>query len=217
VQHQQRTAGQPVHELLPVVPQQGLCRLPEPSPGDLFLDLDGAAYAREGGREYLFGLWMQGEYRAWWAHDDAEEQRAFEQVMDLIETQWATHPGMHVFHYAPYEPTAFKRLMGRYASRADQLDRLLRGERFVDLLAVVRQSVRAGVESYSIKQLEQYYDFVREVPLTDARVHLTTFELALESQAAQAVPAETRDAVAGYNKDDCRSTEALRDWLEEGE
>ncbi len=214
VQHQQRTAGQPVHELLPVVPQQGLCRLPEPSPGDLFLDLEGAAYAREGGREYLFGLWMQGEYRAWWAHDDAEEQRAFEQVMDLIETQWATHPGMHVFHYAPYEPTAFKRLMGRYASRADQLDRLLRGERFVDLLAVVRQSVRAGVESYSIKQLEQYYDFVREVPLTDARVHLTTFELALESQAAQAVPAETRDAVAGYNKDDCRSTEALRDWLE---
>jgi uncharacterized protein len=55
---------------------------------------------------------------------------------------------------------------------------------------------------------------VREVPLTDARVHLTTFELALESHAAQAVPAETSDAVAGYNKDDCRSTEALRDWLE---
>lgn len=214
VQHQQRSAGQPVHELLPVVPSQGLCRLPEPSPGDLFLDLEGAAYAREGGREYLFGLWMQGEYRAWWAHDDAEEQRAFEQVMDLIEAQWAAHPGMHVYHYAPYEPTAFKRLMGRYASRADQLDRMLRGERFVDLLAVVRQSVRAGVESYSIKQLEQYYGFVREVPLTDARQHLTTFELALESYAAQAVPAETREAVAGYNKDDCRSTEALRDWLE---
>ncbi|MBL8139348.1 MAG: TM0106 family RecB-like putative nuclease, partial [Acidobacteria bacterium] len=214
VQHQQRTAGQPVHELLPVVPSQGLGRLPEPSAGDLFLDLEGAAYAREGGREYLFGLWMQGEYRAWWAHDDAEEQRAFEQVMDLIATQWAAHPGMHVYHYAPYEPTAFKRLMGRYASRAEDLDRLLRGERFVDLLAVVRQSVRAGVESYSIKQLEQYYGFVREVPLTNARVHLTTFELALESGAAQAVPAETREAVAGYNKDDCRSTEALRDWLE---
>lgn len=214
VQYQQRTAGQPVHELLPVEPAEGLCRLPEPSPGDLFLDLEGAAYAREGGREYLFGLWMQGEYRAWWAHDDAEEQRAFEQVMDRIDAQWALHPGMHVYHYAPYEPTAFKRLMGRYASRADQLDRLLRGERFVDLLAVVRQSVRAGVESYSIKQLEQYYGFVRDVPLADARVHLTTFELALESHAALAVPAETRDAVAGYNRDDCRSTEALRDWLE---
>ena len=214
LQHQQRTSRQPVHELLPIEPSQGLCRLPEPSPGDLFLDLEGAAYAREGGREYLFGLWLSGAYQRWWAHDDHQEQRAFEQVMDLVEARWAAHPGMHVYHYAPYEPTAFKRLMGRHASRADLLDRLLRAERFVDLLAVVRQSVRAGVESYSIKQLEQYYGFARDVPLTDARVHLQTFELALESHAALAVPTETREAVEGYNKDDCRSTEALRDWLE---
>ncbi|MEZ5420492.1 MAG: hypothetical protein R2708_24555 [Vicinamibacterales bacterium] len=61
---------------------------------------------------------------------------------------------MHVHHYAPYEPTAFKRLMGRYATRADLLDRLLRAGRLVDLLAVVRQSVRAGVET-PIKQLER--------------------------------------------------------------
>ncbi len=58
VQHQQRTPGRPVHELLlPVVEGQGLSRLPDPSPGDLFLDLEGARFAREGGREYLFGLW----------------------------------------------------------------------------------------------------------------------------------------------------------------
>ena len=214
LQHEQRTLQRPVHELLPVEPAQGLCRLPEPSAGDVFLDLEGAAYAREGGREYLFGLWLDGTYQRWWAHDDAEEQRAFEAVMDLIEQRWLAHPGMHVFHYAPYEPTAFKRLMGRYVSRADLLDRMLRGERFVDLLAVVRQSLRAGVESYSIKQLEQYYGFEREVPLTDARVHLEAIERALEHGAALAVAEATREAVAGYNKDDCRSTEALRDWLE---
>ena len=214
LQHQQRTLQRPVHELLPVAPALGLCRLPEPSAGDVFLDLEGAAYAREGGREYLFGLWLDGSYQCWWADDDAQEQRAFEAVMDLIEQRWLAHPGMHVFHYAPYEPTAFKRLMGRYVSRADLLDRMLRGERFVDLLAVVRQSLRAGVESYSIKQLEQYYGFEREVPLTDARVHLEAIERALEHGAASAVAEATRDAVAGYNKDDCRSTEALRDWLE---
>ena len=27
------------------------------------------------------------------------------------------HPGMHVYHYAPYEPAALKRLMGRFAER----------------------------------------------------------------------------------------------------
>ena len=214
LQHAQRTSGQPVHELLPVEAGLGLCRLPEPSPGDLFLDLEGAAFARDGGREYLVGLWSEAGYECWWAHDDVEERAAFEALMDRIERQWTAHPGMHVYHFAPYEPSALKRLMGRYATREDLLDRLLRGERFVDLLAVVRQSLRAGVESYSIKQLEPFYGFVREVPLTDARQHLQAIELALESRVPQVVPEATRAAVAGYNRDDCRSTDALRDWLE---
>lgn len=215
LQHRQRTTNTLVHELLPVQEGLGLARLPEPSPGDLFLDLEGAAFARDGGREYLFGVWVApSSYLALWAHDDAEERAAFEALMDLIERQWAAFPDMHVYHFAPYEPSALKRLMGRYASRGDLLDKLLRGERFVDLLAVVRQSLRAGVESYSIKALEPYYAFQRGVPLADARAQLTAIERALESHAADAISEATRAAVEGYNRDDCRSTSALRDWLE---
>ena len=121
---------------------------------------------------------------------------------------------MHVYHFGHYEASAFKRLMGRHATRANELDRLLRGERLIDLYAVVRQALLAGVESYSIKQLEQFYGFTREVPLVDASQHLQAIELALESGAADTIPPEARDAVRGYNRDDCRSTEALRDWLE---
>lgn len=134
--------------------------------------------------------------------------------MDLIERQLAAFPDMHVYHFAPYEPSALKRLVGRYASRADLLDTLLRGERFVDLFAVVRQSLRAGVESYSIKALEPYYQFTRDVPLGDARAQLTAIELALEHHAPHTISDDTRAAVEGYNRDDCRSTAALRDWLE---
>ena len=39
----------------------GLARLPEPSPGDVFLDLEGDSFAREGGREYLFGVVTIGD------------------------------------------------------------------------------------------------------------------------------------------------------------
>ncbi len=60
VQHQQRTERRPVFERLPIVEGEGLSRLPEPSPGDVFLDLEGARFAREGGREYLFGVWSYG-------------------------------------------------------------------------------------------------------------------------------------------------------------
>jgi uncharacterized protein len=231
VQHQQRTTNQPVHELLEFVEGQGLARLPEPSPGDLFLDLEGARFAREGGREFLFGLWTRSStesatsptrltsptspnYSAWWAFDDAQERAAFEAVIDRIMAVWDTHPGMHIYHFNHYEPSAFKRLMGRYATRGEELDRLLRGERFVDLYTVARQAFRAGVESYSIKQLEQFYGFTRDVALRDASAHLQAIELALESGAPQTITDNVRDAVRGYNRDDCRSTQALRDWLE---
>lgn len=214
VQHEQRTARKPVHELLPLQAGLGLTRLPSPSTGDMFLDLEGARFAREGGREYLFGLWTAGAYHAWWAHTDPEEQAAFEAVMDLIEAAWTAHSGMHVYHFGHYEASTFKRLMGRHASRANELDRLLRGARLIDLYAVVRQALRAGVESYSIKQLEQFYGFTRDVSLVDASQHLQAIELALESGAPDTIPPEAREAVRGYNRDDCRSTKALRDWLE---
>ena len=183
VQHEQRTLGRPVHELLlPVVEGQGLSRLPDPSPGDLFLDLEGARFAREGGREYLFGLWgrpagapaASRQYEGLWAFTDADERTAFEATIDRIMQTLAADPGAHIYHFGHYEPSTFKRLMGRYATRAEQLDELLRGERFVDLYAVVRQALRAGVESYSIKKLEQFYGFTRAFPLHDAAVHLQT-------------------------------------------
>jgi light-regulated signal transduction histidine kinase (bacteriophytochrome) len=66
------------------------------------------------------------EYQSFWGFTEAEERAAFERVIDLITDAWKKHPGMHVYHYAPYEPSAFKRLMGRYATRERELDNLLR-------------------------------------------------------------------------------------------
>src|SRR5262249_10213471 len=117
VQLDGRIKRKPVHELLlPVEADLGLARLPEPSAGDVFLDLEGARFARDGGREYLFGLVILGAdgsltNRSYWAHSDAEERAAFETVVDEILRSWSSNPGMHVYHYAPYETSAFKRLM----------------------------------------------------------------------------------------------------------
>ena len=47
--------------------------------------------------------------------------------------------------------------MQRHATCVDEVDRLLRGDVLVDLLNVVRQGVRASVESYSLKQIEKFY------------------------------------------------------------
>ena len=125
----------------------------------------------------------------------------------------AADPNLHVFHYAPYEPTAVKRLAGRYATREEEVDRLLRGGVFVDLHRAVRQGIRASVESYSIKRLEPLYTFGREIDLRDAGTSIVEFETWLELGHGEERE-ELLARIEEYNKDDCLSTMHLRDWLE---
>jgi uncharacterized protein len=219
VQHVSRGLVRPVHELLAREPERGFARLPPPSPGDLFLDLEGDPFVDGGGREYLTGLVVidadgNPEYRAVWGLDPAAEKVAFEWLVDLIVERRAAHPELHVYHFHSYEPAALKRLMGRHGTREDEVDTILRAGLFVDLHSIVRQALRAGVENYSIKSLEALYGFERALRLRDASVSLRAVELALEIGEPSDVGAGVREQVEVYNCDDCLSALHLRDWLE---
>src|SRR5262249_3538404 len=214
-----RVKGRVVHETLPIVPGFGLAYLPQPSPGDVFLDFEGDPFVGEGGLEYLFGYVFHDKYgsqsyTADWVFSRAEEKRAFERFVDFVIGRLEEYPDLHVYHFAPYEPAALKRLMGRYATRENELDRMLRAGLFVDLYAVVRHGIRASVESYSIKRLEPLYGFDRGVPLTEASKALTKVQACLELDDLENINDEDQTIVQGYNRDDCLSTWHLRDWLE---
>lgn len=218
IQLRGRQLGEPCHELLAVEPDRGLARLPEPAPGDVFFDIEGDPFVGESGLEYLFGWATIGEdgaslYQSIWALDRASEKRAFERFIDWLVARWQRQPGLHVYHYHHYEPTALKRLMGRYATREQEVDRMLRAHLFVDLHAVVRQGLRASVERYSIKELEAHYGFARDIELRAASAAKRALEHCLE--LAHEIDQEHRELVERYNRDDCVSARALRDWLEE--
>jgi predicted RecB family nuclease len=220
VQAASRHEGLPVFELLPVEPECGLTRLPEPSPGDFFFDIEGDPFVGHGGLEYLLGLVTLTEaghpvYQCRWSQNHAEERTAFEWFVDSVMEAWSRYPGLHVYHFAPYEPSAIKRLMGRYASREDAVDRMLRASVFVDLHSVAKQAVRAGVEQYSLKSLEALYAFKREVPLREASYALRVTEHDLELARLLDVEKSAPRTVEGYNRDDCLSTWELRNWLEQ--
>jgi predicted RecB family nuclease len=207
-----------IHELLHPDPERGLARLPEPSAGDIFLDLEGDPFVPSGGREYLFGLVVsEGQklmYLRQWALTAAEEKQAFEWFVDQAIARWKTDPKMHIYHFGSYEPSALKRLMGRYATREEEIDRMLRAGLLVDLHAVYKQSVRASVEEYSLKKSEVLHGFVRTTPLEESRRALRFVEHALELGQVLLIPEPVRNTVEGYNGDDCLSTRSLREWLE---
>lgn len=214
-----RESGRVEYEWLTAPPGKGLASLPAPSPGDIFFDLEGDPFVGTGGIEFLFGYTYfdetgQSVYTADWALTRADEKDAFERFVEFVTQRLVVYPDLHIYHFAPYEPGALKRLMGRFATREEQIDALLRGQRFVDLFGVVRHALRASVESYSIKKLEPLYGYARRTLLTDANKALTTVQWALELGDLGLVDAPTRETVSGYNHDDCESTRGLRDWLE---
>jgi uncharacterized protein len=195
-------------------PGKGLAMLPEPSPLDLFFDIEADPWALEDGLEYLLGVVTvdSGEpiYEAIWGHDRAGEKSAFEAFIDLVIERLERDPAMHVYHYAGYESGAIKRLMQRHATREDEVDRILRGRVLVDLYGVVRQGIRASVESYSIKRIEKFYMPVREGPITEAGFSVVEYERWMRDGEERHL-----DDLADYNRDDCVSTWRLRGWLEE--
>ena len=160
---------------------------PSRAPGDIWLDLEGDPwYEPQRGIEYLLG-WVyleDGEprYDCIWGLDRAEEKAGFERLLDLICERRARFPGMHVYHYAPYERTALQRLMGEHGTREAELDDLLRGEVLVDLFRVVRQALRLSLPSYSIKEVEEFYGFERGEEMRGGGGAVVAFEEWLEAR-----------------------------------
>ncbi|MFB8189539.1 TM0106 family RecB-like putative nuclease [Microbacterium sp. NPDC055988] len=200
--------------------------LPLPSHGDIFFDFEGdplytePAADGEGhwGIDYLFG-WVDNadQYSALWAHTFADEKRALETFLDFVNARRIAHPGMHIYHYAPYETSHLMAMAARHGVREGEVDRLLREGVFVDLYPLVLRTVRVGSRSYSIKKLEPLYmgEDVRtsDVQKGDDSIvqYVAARELAVagEQAGADAVLADLAD----YNRYDCVSTRRLRNWL----
>jgi uncharacterized protein len=216
----ERDTGRATFELLDPEPGRGLQMLPPPDQGDVYLDFEGDPWAEGGaGREYLAGIWTrQGEFVDFWAHDFTEEGRLTTDLVDWLTARWLRHPHLHVYHYAPYETTALKRLVGQHATREAELDQLLRHEVFVDLYAVVRQGVRISKGSYSIKKLEEFYwghTRSAEGPgVADGLSSVVEYERWLAGREEDEADPSILEDIRRYNEEDVRSTLALHQWLE---
>jgi uncharacterized protein len=139
-------------------------------------------------------------------------EAALETFLD-VALRRAAHPGMHIYHYAPYETTHLLAMAARYGVREAEVDALLREGVFVDLYPIVRRALRVGSRSYSIKKLEPLY-MGAEVRTSDVQRGDDSIVKYVEARCwtrgrmpqAQGV----LDDLADYNRYDCVSTGAAR-------
>lgn len=226
-----RTRDENRVELLNPEPRFGFARLPKPSDGDLFFDMEGdPVYSPEGGLEYLFGFHYKDagveRFTPFWARDRSEEKKAFEDALDFITARLKKFPDAYVYHYASYETVALKRLAlqygtrpkeqvealkilaQQYGTRENEVDDLLRNRKFVDLYKVVRESIRVSEPSYSLKNLEVFFAPKRTEAITGGGESIVAFERWLVTGDDTLLK-----QIEEYNAFDCRSTRLCRNWL----
>ena len=212
LQRQSQLSGKAVFEVLPPREAKGFARLPLAAEGDLYFDMEGDPMT-EGGLEYLFGLYFfesgKAVFKPFWAHSRTEERLAFEAFMDFVMAHLRRFPKAHIYHYAPYEATALKRLMSLHGTREAEVDHLLRTSKLVDLYAVVREAIRVGEPSYSIKSIERFYSSKQREGDVKTAGGSVVFYDKWKTTGDSAI----LQAIADYNEDDVRSTFELREWL----
>ncbi|MGK0715616.1 TM0106 family RecB-like putative nuclease [Leucobacter sp. W1153] len=213
-----------------VIDPAALAAIPAPNPGDLFFDFEGDPMYREPGAEgtarwgidYLFGMVDAHEqFTTIWAHDLDAERRALEEFLSFVAERRARFPELKIYHYASYERTHLSSIAARHGVGEQEVDQLLREHVLVDLYPIVRQALRVGSRSYSIKKLEPLYmgDELRdESGVTNAGDSVVEYAEASALRAShsavdQAEGERRLAAIAEYNRYDCVSTLRLRDWL----
>ena len=202
--------------------RSGLALLPPQSQLDVFFDIEGDPFD-EGGLEYLWGntyLNDQGErsFKDFWAHNRDQEKKAFEQFIHWVYERWQRDPSMHIYHYANYEITACRKLMGRYGVCEFEVDQLLRNEVFVDLYKLVKGCLILGEPKYSIKNVEHLYRGKRETAVAGGDASIAVYEKwrelnAIGEQGDTWQTSNILKDIRDYNIDDCDSTLELADWL----
>jgi uncharacterized protein len=211
LQDYRRRTNQSKAEVIPCEPGCGFDRLPKPDAGDLFFDMEGDPLHPDG-LEYLFGFCFMQDgqmvYKAFWAHDHGQERAAFGQFMTFLHAHLSDRPNAYIYHYNHYEPTALKRLAGRYAVAEHQLDDLLRRQKLVDLFKVVREAIRTSEPAYSLKNLETFYMDRRRGEVATAFDSIVVYNRWREDSDDRLL-----EDISAYNETDCRSTAKLREWL----
>ncbi len=192
---------------------KGFNLLPKESACDLFTDFEGVQeYVFTGRLEYLFGIYYEenGEkiFKPFWAHNKKEEKKSVIDFFEFTKKHFKKYPDAKIFHYAPYEITTLERLTSMYKVHGVDYDHYLNLGKFVDLFRVVKQAIHVSQKSYSLKDIEKYYDFKRSGDIRKGDVSEEFYIQWMETEDQKLL-----DQIAEYNKQDCISTFKLRKWL----
>lgn len=208
-----KKTGKNKFELFQVEPFRGFNRLPKKGTCDLYFDIEGVPdFVYENGLQYLFGLtYIEKDVpksKFFWAHNRNQEKKLIEDFLDFVWNHFKKYPDSYIFHYDDYEISTIKDLTAIHKTKIKIVDDLLRLEKFVDLFKCVKESMQMSLESYSLKDVEKFYDFKRSGNVLSASDSIDYYVEYIQTKDKKIL-----DKIEKYNYEDLKSTMQLRNWL----
>ena len=206
----------PAYEIRPINEQEkGLKLLPIKNEGDMFFDFEGYPDPLTAEKlEYLIGITFKDKegkyiYKSFWAHNSDEEKKAFSDFVKFINERKINYPSGKLFHYGNYEKNALGNLAAKHQIHIETIDDWLRSEYLIDLFPITKNAIILGSESYSIKYVERIYlKDLRQEEISTAGDSVIQYANWINLKDEKIL-----DSIEAYNKQDCDSTQQLRDFL----
>lgn len=196
------------------------------APIQIYFDIEGDPLLQV---QYLFGFWIVGDthkrlakfgqiresdesssyYLYFMAERPEDEPVMWQQFVYWVKNLPASNEYL-VYHFADYERSRTLGMGETYGQR-----QAIEGfvERFIDLSAVVQQSVIMPLYFYSIKDIakSRFLQYKWRHPKAGGAQSIFWYEKWLETHDAQVL-----QDIINYNEDDVIATEYLRNWLIRG-
>src|SRR5210317_1936149 len=215
LQKEYEKTNEPIHQPNPnnLNGLKGFNLLPEPSECDLYFDIESVEdHIYPGGLEYLLGIYYiengKENFKALWSHNKEEEKKNLIEFFDFTKSHFKKYPNSKIDHYGSYEITALLKLTSFHKVKGIEYDHYLNLDKFVNLLEVNRQGLFISENSYSLKNVEKFYEFKREGDVQRGDASQEYYIEWLETQDQNFL-----DEIESYNKQDCSSTYQLHQWL----
>ncbi len=135
-------------------------------------------------------------------HPD-DEQRIWDEFLDLVLNQYPTAP---IFHFCPYELQTVKKLADYYGTPWELIEPL--ADRFVDIHERVVDFVTLPIESYALKAIARWVGFDWRDEGANGAQSIFWYDQWIETSDRAFL-----DTILRYNEDDCRATWRVKDWL----
>ena len=180
--------------------------MPIPAPIELYFDIEADP---KHDVAYLLGVLIRDQtsavdhYHPLLAADLQTEENTWHNFLDLVHT----YPQAPVYHFHAFEIHTCRKLAERYRTSSSTLRSLL--ARFVDLHEWFTRHLILPVESYSLKNIARWMGFEWQISEANGAQSIFWYAQWLETQDRSFL-----ESLISYNRDDCRATLHLKQWLE---